>query len=254
MDSDKEEFSVKNFNVFNMGGGMDALWNMSDYARNEVDFNIEDLFGCEIYLGFDFAPRIDISAIGALVKKDGIFYTWSDMFVAGSKDALFRKGTKINLAEHKGDININWRKPVPNKHAIVDRFKWYTENFMVMELGFDPAFSGNIVDDVEGFGIDAIVVKQWHAAYNEVVMSMENAMALDDVRFKKNLIQKYCFNNCVSDENKQGMRMAGKRDSKIHGDAIDPAIAIMTAWNRWIANNVENSAIAEFYRNYNKNE
>jgi phage terminase large subunit-like protein len=247
MDEDRAEFCVKNFNVFNTGMDAEKLFSTTDYNRNIEEFNIEDFYGCELYLGFDLAPKIDLTAIGAVVKKDGIYYAWSDLYVAGTKDALVRKGTKVNFADHKEWININWHGVTPDYQAIRDRFQFYKDNFQIQGVGFDPAFSGTLMQDVELMGIDVIPVKQYHVAYNEVVIMMENALAEDKLKFDGNIIQRYCFYNAMKDENKHGMRMVGKRESKLMGDAVDATVAIMTAFNIYIGQNIEHSAIAEYY-------
>lgn len=253
MDEDKHEFIVKNFNVFNDEVNADRLFSMTDINRNIAAIKPEDFFGCDIYLGLDLAPKIDISAIGAVVEKDGQFYSWSDLFCAGSKDALFRKGTDTNLLNYEDDISINYGQEVTDYDAIVDRFQWYLDNFNIIGVGYDAAWSSTIVSRITRLGIDIYPVKQYHVSYNEVVLMMENLLAEDKLTLSDNFLQKYCFYNCLCEENNKGMRMFGKKISKIHGDAIDAVVAIMTAFNQWIGHNVEDSAIAAFIEAYESN-
>jgi phage terminase large subunit-like protein len=246
LDEDKQQFIIKNFNVFDSSINLDRLFSMTDVNRNSEKIDLESLYGSTIYLGLDLAPKIDISSIGAVVEKDGKFYSWVDLFCAGSKDALFRKGTKVNLADYKEFININWKQNVTDYDAIVDRMKWYTEHFRVIALGYDPAYSGTLISRITKVGIDCYPVKQYHISFNETVMMVENALAEDNIVIDNNPILKYMFYNCMSDENKQGMRMPAKKESKIYGDAIDGVVAMLSAFNMYIGNNIVESAIYQY--------
>jgi len=254
IDEEKFKFIIKNFNVFDGSFNGAQLFSLPDINRNAKDLNIEDFYGCTIYLGLDLAPKIDISAIGAILEKDGKFYTWSDMFCAGSKDALFRKGTTMNLAEYSDHLSINWHKPTTDYRAIVDRIAWYGEHFNLIAVGYDPAYSGTMASDIEAHGIDTFPVKQYHAAFNEVIMMFENMLATDEIVIDSNPLLRYMFINTLVDENNQGMRMPAKKDSKLNGDAIDAVMAIMMALNMYIGHNVSNSAIYQFLQKYLANK
>lgn len=250
MEEDKSEFIVKNFNVFDDSFDMDRLFSMTDINRNSVDLNIEDFYGSRLYLGLDLAPKIDISALGAVIEKDGKYYMWSDLFCAGSKDALYRKGTTLNIAEYSDHININWHNATTDYRSIVDRVEFYRDNFDLVAVGHDPAYSGTMASDINMLGVDTYPVKQYHASFNECVMMMENHLAEDNLTVDSNPLLRYMFYNSLCDTNNQGMRMPAKKESKIHGDAIDGVMAILMGWNMYLGFNVETSAIYNYLQKY----
>ena len=250
IDEEKAMFIVKNLNVFDDTFSIAKLFSMPDINRNSKKLDMEDFYGSTLYLGLDLAPRIDISAIGAVVEKDGQFYSWADLFCSGSKDALFRKGTTLNLAEYSDHININWHSEVTNYEDIIDRVEWYSKHFNLISVGFDPAYSGTMASSIERIGVDTFPVKQYHASFNEPVMMFENLLATDGLTLDNNPLVKYMFHNTLMDENNQGMRMPAKKESKINGDAIDSTMAIMMAFNMYLGFNVEKSAVYQFLQNY----
>lgn len=217
-------FLTKHLNVF---VDQEASWISNEVieAKFRTEFNIEDLYGLDAYIGMDLSATRDLSSVVVVIHKDNKYYVIPYFFMANDAEKFLRSGG-INLKDwmKNGDV-ILCDTPTIDYDLIVEKFEWLSTKFNIRLVHYDPFNSAGIITDLHKLGLPLEPFKQNAMNFNEPLKALEKFIFNDDI-IMMNPVLKWNLNNVVIYMDSNGNIKIMKNKSL---DSVDGAVSLAMA-------------------------
>lgn len=195
----------------------------------------ESLDGRECYAGLDLSSKLDLSSLGYVfppLKPGGRVYTLTRNWMPADNIAKRVRDDKVPydqwveqgyLTATPGNIiDQGYIRKAINEDA--DRFK-------IIEMGFDEWNGSQIEGELEMDGIKLIELRQGYKVYNKAMKELEKLVKGGLLAHGGDPVLQWAVDNlCVQSDVHMNMKPA-KKQSK---EKIDPIVAVLMAFSRWL--------------------
>ncbi len=218
--SQLNNFLTKHLNVF---VDQENAW-----IPNEVlepcfeDFNEEDLYGEDCYIGLDLSATRDLTALVCVIKKEDKYYVKPYFFMANDAEKFLRSGG-VNLRKwmDKAEI-ILCDTPTIDYDLVVETFKDIQSKYNIRRCCYDPYNSAAILNKLYEIGIPMAVFQQNAQRFNEPLKALEILIFNGDIKMK-NPALRWQINNAVIWKDSNGNIKIMKNSSL---DSVDGAVSL----------------------------
>lgn len=223
--TDKDDFIIKNLNFYK---DVSETWIPDEvYKECFIDYDIENLKGCNVYLGIDLASTRDLTSLAVVFEYESKLFVKVENFLPDNPDSVVRmNGLDLQSWIDKGYITQGELKTT-DYNQIKERIKYYTENFNVISLGFDKWNSSQIIGDLQiDLGLYCKECPQNTSFFNYPLRYLEGLIYNKKIVMSKNPVLRWMFRNVVlfRDSNDNIKIMKNKKK-----DSVDSVVALAMA-------------------------
>lgn len=212
------------------GGYMDmSKWNACKVKALPVD-----IYGHEVYIGFDMSAKIDLTSVSFIIPyKDGEtvkYILYSHSFIPNS-DKLRERITADKMPydswNRDGFLTVTDTEIVDQNAVIRYVMDFVKQNDLkIVSLCFDPANASKIMLEMSEAGYDVIEVNQSHKSLNEATAGFREQVYCGNVVFLNNPLLNYSMGNAVVRINNGWIKV----DKDMSRKRIDPVDATICAF------------------------
>lgn len=218
--SQLNNFLTKHLNVF---VDQESAW-----LPNEVlvecfqDFNEEDFYGEDCYIGLDLSSTRDLTALVCAIKKEDKYYIKSYFFMANNAENFLRS-EGVNLKNWiKDEHIILCETRTVDYDLIVEIFKDIQKKFNIRRCCYDPFNSAAVLNKLYEIGVPMAPFEQRTMRFNAPLKKLEALIFNGDI-IMKNPVLKWNINNALIWSDSNGNIKIMKNSSK---DSVDGAVAL----------------------------
>lgn len=195
------------------------------------DISLEDLKGKPCYLGLDLSNRIDMTALSLLFPLEG-----------GRKlvfPFFFMPEERLKLKEHQGKRFYNkWYQDgfiiktpgdVIDYDYILQKIKSLAELYNIIEIGFDPWNSTQLVTDLQGEGFNVVPLRQGYGTLSDPSKEFEKLILSKHIEHDGNPVFRWMIKNVGTESDAAGNIKPSRKKSS---DKIDAVVATIMALAR----------------------
>ena len=195
--SDRINFEVKNLNLYR---NSETTWIPdADYKKcfNEVDESA--LKGKKAYLGLDLSATRDMASLVVIVEgEDGKINVIPEIYFPtkdNESNKMRKSGIDLGPWIEKGFI-IEHKNKIIDYEQILQRIKYYTDNFDVQGLAYDPWNSTILMSKIEAeLIIDLYSFKQTAGYFNFPLKYIERLIYSEQINLSSNPVLRWHFSN-----------------------------------------------------------
>jgi len=216
-------FITKNLNIF--VDNAEAWITDDDYVKCFNPVDVTNFIGAKVYIGLDLASTTDMASLVAVIDDgSGKLNVFPEFFFPNNEKNRIRKASGIDVKRwiDEGWVQQHETKTI-NYDLILERLKWYSENFQVNGLGYDKWNTNAILHKIHEAGIDTYACMQNASFYNEPLKFIERNIFEQNIDLSQNPVLRWNFTNVVLHRDGNGNIKPMKNRSK---DAIDGVMAL----------------------------
>lgn len=214
---------------------------MDAWQACEVDEFPQDLEDCIV--GVDLSVRIDLTSVGFIFLKDGLYYVYHHSFMPAERYA-------VAMAQDKAPYDL-WAKEgwlTITDGAITD-YDAITAYIQEMELAngwkpqsicYDPAYSHYWAQKMEDY-YTMISVRQGMMTLAGPTADFRDQVVAGKVRHLKDPLLRWALANAVTRKDFKNNILLDKSKAR---ERIDPAAALITGWQQVFVGALEESTCA----------
>jgi phage terminase large subunit-like protein len=215
------------------------------YDQNKWDecadpsLKIEDFSKQQCRLGIDLASHVDLTSIGIIFRKDGVYYIFDRTYIPEgtvneAKNVLYDDCiSKGHLIRTKGDaINYDFIREEAEKIA---------KDFRVQECAFDSWNATEMAQKLSG-KIEMVKFAMNTANLSEPMKKLDTLMREGKIRHNGSPLLRWCLGNVVAKEDHNSNVYPRKSHVRLK---IDPIIAILMALAMWLQTDSKDSVYQE---------
>jgi len=236
-------FMTKSLNIWVQFSDTQYM-NLEHWKACESETTLDDMRGCECYLGLDLSSGGDLTS-GALdfpfmIKSEKKYYIHSHSFIPSKRvaehvksdnapyDMWIRDGL-LTVTETLGGIKTDYKYIISYYKELIKKY-----NLKLRGIAYDPHNADAFLNDLEEFGVDCVEIVQSCKSLNDATVDFRlEAEAGNIVYDKRNRLLSWSVANAktVSNSFKEI-----KIDKDLAKKRIDPIDAIIDAHKLALAN------------------
>lgn len=208
-----------------------AKWNACKVSELPVD-----IYGREVYIGFDMSAKIDLTSVSFIIPyKDGEtvkYIVYSHSFIPNRDKLRERiKSDKMPYDAWERDRFLTVTDTeIVDQNAVIRYVRSFVKShkLKVVCMCFDPANASKIMLELSESGYDVYEVNQSHKSLNEPTTAFREQVFCGNVVFLDNPLLNYAMGNAV-------VRVSDgkiKVDKDMSRKRIDPVDAVIVAFKR----------------------
>ncbi len=190
-------FKTKNLNLWSTDGE-DTWINQKEWELCNQDFDYESLIGRRCYAGVDLSGVSDLTGYT-------LYFPLDDERIASIHKCYIPKGALKNKQKNENSNYYSWVKDrvvIATEGEVIDHLRLVSdikddaEKYNIVEVGYDPYKSGNIISFLEDEGFLMVPVKQGLVAFSEPCRSWERSVKNSSI-IDQNPVMAWCMSNAV---------------------------------------------------------
>ncbi|QKE72665.1 terminase large subunit [Arthrobacter citreus] len=228
-------FLTKNMNIW-VDQKDNGYLDMSKWNLCGKKISLEELSGMKCIVGVDLSAKIDLTSIGFIIVKDGLYYVFSHSFMP--EDTLKAK-MRSDKVPYDLWVKQGWITTTPG--AVVDYafIRVYIKR-MEKEYGInaseicaDPWNATQFMQDMESDGYTMVEIRQGIATLGAPTKHFREEVYKGNVIHDNNPVLTWAINNAVTRQDANENIMLDKSKAT---DRIDPIASVMNAHVRAMLN------------------
>jgi phage terminase large subunit-like protein len=207
-----------------------AFFDLNSWDKCEDrTLKIENFRGQEVRLGLDLASHIDLTSIGYVFKKDGIYYLFEKSFlpeetIKQKKNPFYENCLAANELIQTPGSAIN--HDLIKEHILEAR-----KDFRVQDCMYDAWSATQLAQELSE-KIEMVKFSMNVANMSEPMKKLDSLIRDGKIRHNGSSLLRWCAGNVVAKEDHNGNVFPRKSHEKMK---IDPVVAILMALAGWIA-------------------
>ena len=214
----------------------ESRWiDIAAYDKSDGPVDVENLKGRACYAGLDLASTTDIAALVYAFPDDaGGFDVVARFFVP--EDGV-EKRSRSGGVPYSQWVREGWIEATPGNvtdyDIIRERIQEDAQAYGLKEIGFDRWGATQIVTQLQGDGATVVPIGQGYVSLSAPSKELEKLVLAGKIRFGKNPVMRWMFNNVTIEMDPAGNIKPSKRKS---AEKIDGVVATVMALDRALRN------------------
>jgi phage terminase large subunit-like protein len=220
-------YKTKHLNIW--VGARQAFFNMRSWGQcAKPGMQPEDYKGRRLYVGLDLMSTIDIAAVSLLFELDGD--RWASFVRCYIPEARVEGGENEHYAGWAADghLIVTDGNMIDYDRIEADIVEIH-ETFGISELGFDPAYAGQMVQHLMSEGITCVDIRPTVLNFSAPMKHMEGLVLAGKIEHPDNPCVNWQMANVVSKTDQKDNVYPNKEKPE---SKIDAAVATLMAMNR----------------------
>ena len=219
--AERNDFITKRFNIF-VDSSEQSFLDYTTLRKNNKEIDYDTLVNLPCIGGFDLSDSEDLTSacLEWWNEKTGEIIILSHSWVTEKK--VLMENEKIDYREHEKEGLLTIVKDEYIRKEIV--YDWFVElshTYRVELITYDPAKAFGLVESLNNYGFNTLVVRQGHLTLGPAVDDAKERFLDGNVIFNNNRLFRWYVNNVklVEDRNRNKLPQKQGRYRKIDGFA-----------------------------------
>lgn len=212
-------------------GTLDQWISHTQWAECKEDFNEEDLYGSDAYVGIDASLRNDLFAYTITVKRDDQFYLIPRFFIARDLAEKKTKEDHCNYTHYStqghviltGDDKVDF--PTVREHLMDD-----SKNFNFVECRYDEKFMQESAPILEAQGLFMVAMGTSMNVMGPPSAYFERLITEKKIKHNGQPLMDYCIGNTTPYTDNEGRVKPDKKRSRGRIDGVTATVISLSGW------------------------
>jgi len=213
-ETDRVPILVKHLNLFHHHNEENEFIPYKYITQALADISLEDqeFKGQEVYCGVDLSENDDISAVSYMIKKDDVYYFFTDYFIC--RDALTTKKNRERYREAaENGFMIIQETPAVDYDKIIEKINERNITNPIKLISYDKYRAGDFVKKLNSLDYYLLAFSQLPSSMNRPLREIQRLFLLGKIKIQDNPITTWMFSNVITKQNFTGLVTIDKSDS-----------------------------------------